>query len=130
MRFTFYLVIAAVLFSACEKLPHPGQTPFNINIYNLKGIKINEVNAGLQIRIEDEKFRDINKQIDLRQEGAIAFDKIEVPIIEAKDNYIITAVPIMNYPEVRSITLAIRVRNQFIVMCQVCIWYRPTVRGT
>lgn len=130
MRFTLYLTIVAILFSACEKVPFPHQPPFNISIYDLKGQKINEVNAGLQIRIEDEKFREINKQIDLRQEGVMVFDKIEVPIIEAKDNYIVTAVPIMNYPELRSLTIQIRFRNQYTLLCQVCIFYRPTVRGT
>src|SRR5688572_16728652 len=110
MRLSLYLVSVAILFSACEKIPLPGQTPFNINIYNLKGQKLNEVNAGLQIKIEDEKFRELNKQIDLRQEAVIVFDKIEVPIIDAKDNYLITAVPIMDYPEVRSLTIQIRIR--------------------
>ena len=128
MRFSLYLVLMVFVFASCEKIPLPGQKP--INIYNSKGVKINEVNSGLQIKIEDETLREINKQVDLRQEGAIVFDKIEVPIIEAKDNYLITAVPIMDYPEVRNLAIAIRIRNQYTILCQVCILYRPTVRGT
>ena len=128
MRFFLYLTITVLLFASCEKIPPIGQKP--VNFYNTKGVKINEVNAGLQIKIEDEMLREINKQIDLRQEGVIVFDKIEVPIIEAKDNWLMTAVPIMDYPEVRSLTISIRIRNTFTILCQGCIIYRPTVRGT
>jgi hypothetical protein len=130
MRSAIYMIIVACLFTACEKIPPPLQKPFNISIYDLKGQKINEASAGLHIKIVDEKFREINKQIDLRQEGFIIFDKIAVPIMEAKDDFIITAVPLMGYPEVRSLNLQIRIRNQYTLLCQVCIFYRPTVRGT
>jgi len=130
MRSIVYLILAVTLFTACQKMPPPEQIPFNISIYNLKGQKINEANAGLHIKIVDEQFREINKQIDLRQEGAILFDKLEVPIIEAKDNYLITAVPLMGYPVVRGLSLQLRIRNQFTLLCQACIFYRPTVRGT
>jgi hypothetical protein len=128
MRFSLYLVLTALLFTGCEKITPPVQK--QVNFYNTKGVKINEVNAGLQIKIEDELLREINKQVDLRQVGAIVFDKIEVPIIEAKDNYLITAVPIMDYPEVRSLNIAIRIQSQYTILCQACIVYRPTVRGT
>lgn len=128
MRFSLYLILTVIVFASCEKINPPVQKP--VNFYNTKGVKINEVNAGLQIRIEDELLREINKQMDLRQEGAIVFDKIEVPILEAKDNYLITAVPIMDYPEVRNLSISIRIRNTYTILCQACIFYRPTVRGT
>lgn len=128
MRLSLYLVIAALLFASCEKIPPIGQKP--ISVYNTKGVKINEVESGLQIKIEDELLRELNKQVDLRQEGVIVFDKIEVPISDAKDNWLMTAVPIMDYPEVRNLTIGIRIRNTYTILCQACIIYRPRVRGT
>lgn len=130
MRPITLFMIAAVLFTACEKVPPPGNYSFNISIYDLKGKKLTDVHSGLKIKIVDEQFRSIIKQVDLRQQGAIIFDKIEVPIIEAAENYIITAVPIMDFIDPRRLIIDFRYINRFFNLCNVCIIYNPTVTGT
>jgi hypothetical protein len=129
MRHIVYIIIAATLFTACEKNHLPKEALFNIAIYDLKGKKINDVYSGSTIKIVDEQLRAINKQVDLRQNGAIIFDKIEVPVLEAADNYIITAVPVMEYIDPRHLSINLRYFPHLIRLCTGCIIYGPTVTG-
>jgi len=125
----FLFVLFAV---ACEKFPQEDQLKeIDTKITDLKGAPMKEAGSGTPIKLTAPEFIELNKQGLLLKEGYIAFDKTLVKIVEAADDYIITAVPILDYFELRVVDTRLYLGvNPVAVLCRSCLYYRPTVTGT
>lgn len=125
------LMLFITLFTACQKIP-PEQEVKEIKtkITDLKGAIVTEVAQTTMLRLSAPEFAELNKQGILKKEGYISFDDIKVKIQDAEDDYILTAVPIMNYIDSRFLNIRLIIGQQLnVYLCNLCILYRPTVSG-
>ena len=125
------LIILGSLFTACQKItPNQELKDIKTRITNLKGEVVKEVAQSTVLRLSAPEFVELNKQGVLKKDGYIGFDDVLVKIQDAADDYIVSAVPIMNYIESRSLNIRLIIRQQFVAyLCRACVVYRPTVRG-
>jgi len=126
-----FIPMLFVLFTAaCVKFPPEGPKDIKTTITDLKGIPVKESGSNVPLKLSAPEFIELNKQGLLEKDGMISFDNIMVQIKEAKDDYIITAVPIMDYIDVRSLNISLYIRQTLVArLCIACILYQPTVRG-
>ncbi len=117
---------------ACEKFPQEDQLKeINTKITDLKGAPMSEAGSGTPMKLTAPEFKELNRQGLLLKDGYIAFDKTLVKIKEAADDYIITAVPILDYIDPLPITIRLYLGvNPAATLCLSCVYYRPTVTGT
>ncbi|MRG47542.1 hypothetical protein GFS24_20640 [Chitinophaga sp. SYP-B3965] len=132
MKKQMFVWFSALLFafSSCERIP--GNQPpkdINITITDIVGKPVEDVHAGMLIKLVSPEFTELNKQGLIRQEGKIFFDKQEAKIKEAKGDYVLLTLPILNYIELTRIDLSLLVRNTRWQLCVACLLYRPTVTG-
>lgn len=124
-----------LLLSSCVKLPFPkGDTPpdaiEDVAMYDSSGMAIRDFYAGRLIRLESDKFIELNQAGDLTKEGTIQFDAINAVIIKAEKNYLLTRVPIMARSLTINVSIRLLLRNYLVRLCPQCEFvYRPTVRG-
>lgn len=132
MKKMFVLLCLCIAVISCEKLPEEnGVKQINATITDSKGVAIREAADGFQLRISAPEFRELNKQGILLKEGSIQFDKIVAPILQAADDWILTAVPIMNNFEPLPMNIYLNIRQvTFFQLCRACLVYRPRVSGT
>ena len=124
------LVLLGSLFTGCEKFPPPENGSFNVKLYDLNGKPIVDLYEGLTVKMVSADFKKFaQQQIDLKKEGVVIFDQIEMPIDSFGIDFIITRVPLMNYIQPVYLTIDLRLRNQLIPLCNICFPYRPRVRG-
>ncbi len=117
---------------ACEKFPQEDQLKeIDTKITDLKGAPMKEAGSGTPMKLTAPEFKELNKQGLLLKDGYIAFDKVLVKIKEAADDYIITAVPILDYIDLRGVELRLFIGvSPAAILCRGCLYYRPTVTGT
>ncbi len=117
---------------ACEKFPQEDQLKeIDTKITDLKGAPMKEAGAGTPVKLTAPEFKELNRQGLLLKDGYIAFDKELVKIKEAADDYIITAVPILNYVDLRYVDIRLYMGvNPIAILCRTCMFYRSTVTGT
>jgi hypothetical protein len=125
----FLFVLFAV---ACEKFPQEDQLKeIDTKITDLKGAPMSEAGSGTPMKLTAPEFKELNKQGLLLKDGYIAFDKTLVKIKEAADDFIIIAVPILDYIDLRGVELRLFLGvNPVAILCRSCLYYRPTVTGT
>lgn len=121
-----WLSALAIVFTACEHIPG-NQLPQNIEITitDIVGKPVETVHAGMLIKLVSPEF----KKFNIRQEGKILIDKQEAEIKEAKGDYVLLSLPMLNYIELRGIDISLLIRNTRWQLCRACVLYRPTVRG-
>ena len=124
----FLFVLFAI---ACEKFPQEDQLKeIDTKITDLKGAPMKEAGAGTPMKLTAPEFKELNKQGLLLKDGYIAFDKTLVKIKEAADDYIVIAVPILDYIDLRGVELRLFLGvNPAAILCRSCLYYRPTVSG-
>lgn len=126
--FVWFSVLIA--FSSCERIP--GNQPpkdIDITITDMHGKPVEDVYAGMLIKLVSPEFKELNKKGLIRQEGKIFFDKQEAKIKEAKDDYVLLTLPILNYIDIARIDVSLLIRNTRWQLCLACLLYRPTVTG-
>ncbi|CAL1517414.1 hypothetical protein [Chitinophaga sp. MM2321] len=93
MRKLFLYMALVTLLLACKKLPFPwsDHSPENIDlkITDMKGNTLETVFSGLTIKLSSPEFVAWNKQGLLKKAAKFYFDKQEVPIKDAQDDYIL-----------------------------------------
>jgi len=121
-----WLSALAIVFSACEHIPG-NQLPkdIEITITDLAGKRVESVYAGMIIKLVSPEF----KKLAIRQEGKFFIDKQEAEIKEAKGDYVLLTLPMLNYIELRGVDISLLIRNTRWQLCRACVLYRPTVRG-
>ncbi len=130
MRNLFILVFASILISSCEKIPFPWNKPPTdkdpLTITDQNGKPVDEVHSGMIIQLSAPGFAQFSQQF--MQGGKVMFDNKIAQLIGAQGDFIIVAVPIMNYPELRKLTISITwqlVNRRWIER----LLYQPTVTG-
>lgn len=121
---------ALIAFSSCERIP--GNQPpkdIDITITDIVGKPVEDVYAGMLIKLVSPEFTELNKKGLIRQEGKIFFDKQEAKIKEAKDDFVLLTLPILNYIDLARIDISLLIRNTRWQLCRACLLYRPTVTG-
>ncbi len=129
-RSLLFILFVASLITGCEKIPPHENQSLNVKFQDLHGKPIVDLYAGLEIKIVSDEFkRFVQQQIDLKKEGVLIFDQIIGPIDSVASDFIIARVPLMNYIQPLNLQITLRVRNQLFPLCNICLIYRPTVRG-
>jgi hypothetical protein len=121
-----WLSVLAIVFSACERIPG-NQLPkdIDITITDLAGKPVGSIYAGMTIKLVSPEF----KKLAIRQEGKFFIDKQEAEIKEAKGDYVLLTLPMLNYIELTGVDISLLIRNTRWQLCRACVLYRPTVRG-
>lgn len=121
-----WLSALAIVFSSCEHIPG-NQLPkdIDITITDLAGKPVESVYAGMTIKLVSPEF----KKLAIRREGKFFIDKQEAEIKDAKEDYVLLTLPMLNYVELRGVDLSLLIRNTRWQLCRACVLYRPTVRG-
>jgi len=129
-RSFLFIVFIASLIVGCEKIPPHENQSLNVKFQDLHGKPLVDLYAGLEIKMVSDDFKKLaQQQIDLKKEGVLIFDKIIAPIDSVGLDFIIARVPRMDYIQALSLPITLRIRNQLFPICNVCLIYRPTVRG-
>jgi hypothetical protein len=125
------LLFCLLLTTACEKFPFPWEKPgkeIEVKITDNEGNEVEEVQSGMVLRLTSNEFIAMNKNGMFRREGKILFNNTEAEILEAKENYFLTAVPVMHADRPLSLKIYIRFRDLLRPVCRICyILYRPRV---
>lgn len=127
-----WLTVFVTVVSSCEHIPFPGsQVPkdLEVKITDAFGKPVEDVYAGMLIKLSAPEFKDWNRQGLIKEEAKIYFDKQEAKIKEAKGDYILLTLPILNYTDLIKIDISLLLRNTRWQLCRACLFYRPTVTG-
>ncbi|WP_298740721.1 hypothetical protein [uncultured Chitinophaga sp.] len=127
-----WMLLLLLLTGACKKYPPPSQPPKEIStiITDAGGKPLGDAHAGTIIQLTAEAFRKWNQEGRIKAEGKLYFDTIPAQIIEARDNYILTILPLMGYIDtVRIDVIGLTIGSSIFQLCRSCLLYRPTVRG-
>lgn len=121
-----WLSALAIVFSSCERIPG-NQLPkeIDITITDIAGKPVESIYAGMTIKLISPEF----KKLAIRQEGKFFIDKQEAEIKEAKGDYVLLTLPMLNYVELTGVDISLLIRNTRWQLCRACVLYRPTVRG-
>jgi hypothetical protein len=121
-----------LLIFGCKKPPHPQHPVKDIptTITDAGGKPLSDAYAGVVVQLTSDEFVKWNRAGLIKREGKLHFDTVAAQIIEAKDNYILTSLPLMRYVDTARIgSITLTIGNLIFRLCRSCILYRPTVRG-
>ena len=134
MRQLFLYMALAILLQACKKLPFPWHDQpsedIGLKITDMKGNTLETVFSGLTLKLSSPEFIALNKQGLLKKAAKFYFDKQEVFIKDAQNDYVLLDLPVLNRIDTSRLGVNLYLNGRYYELCRACVLYRPTVTGT
>jgi len=124
----FIALITMLCLASCEK-PGPQEKTIQTKITDAEGTPVEETYPGMLLRLSAEEFRDMNKENIFQKGAKLLIDDVPAQIKEAKEDYILLDLPVLNYEIPRRYRIWIQHQQYRFRLCDACLIYRPRVSG-